>query len=375
MPLDDIEDLLRHGEAKSALSALDHLPADEALGERAALARVRALRAQERYPACRTAISDGLRDHPRSQGLRAKRALWSYCNDEFDVAITQAEAVLREDPRHEVALTAKAASLRRKGDEKAARALLSERAEARDSAMVLAELAVVLWALSERPEAIELSRRALELEPGNTKARFWLVPMLMQERRFQEARSLTAGELARRPGDVSLLASLSEIDACDLRPQEALKHCDAALAIDPANEKALLVKIQVLRVLWRLDEAAGAVEGAVHRSSSWRIQVERAWLLGFQGNFGEAHQTIDAALEGRSNEDAAWPTAVKVDLYMSADRLDKARELLHSALQTYPKAPELKPYLVLQHLQDHMPEDALHAVEVSWRAATRFRGR
>lgn len=187
-----------------------------------------------------------------------------------------------------------AAALRERGHAHDALDLIRrELADDPQSLPALLELGWTFLALGDAAQALDVGYQALTLAPDDAFAHYLQANALGSMGSLAGAEAAVDRALARRPGIDCFHSYKAEICRIQSRFDEALTHSAAALAVDPIDDYALLVRVRSLRAKWRDDEALELARSALsHHPEHPALLVEYGELcLG-----SRAHEDGSAAL-------------------------------------------------------------------------------
>jgi tetratricopeptide (TPR) repeat protein len=111
----------------------------------------------------------------------------------------------------------------------------------------------------EPVRALRWIERALRENPGLYAARVAEIDLLRRTGRIPEAKERAEAAVRALPGDPALRSSLGGLLDLTGEPEAALREMDAALALDPGYEPALVSRAVVLARLGREDEAVAGL--------------------------------------------------------------------------------------------------------------------
>lgn len=111
--------------------------------------------------------------------------------------------------------------------------------------------------LNQQQAAIELYRRALELEPERQEARIQLGYIYFKDKDFTSSQELFEAVLTNEPNNIEALIGMGKIEEQRKAIPEAIKHFETILGIDPNNSTALL---NLANLLWQQNRDAEAYE-------------------------------------------------------------------------------------------------------------------
>ena len=164
----------------------------------------------------------------------------------------------------------------------------------------------------DEPEAARFFERAVELEPGNARARGFLAyalasgaedgPRGLAAEAAQAAERTARSALDIDPNEPNALLTLLYIQLDMLDPFTREQHYRRIFAIDPDNTLAMGGFGQFLHGVGRCREALAVVERALSIEPLWPdLQLRKAMRLWVLGRVAEADQVIDRALQ-------LWPS-------------------------------------------------------------------
>ncbi|GJM43996.1 MAG: spermidine synthase [Gemmatimonadota bacterium] len=94
----------------------------------------------------------------------------------------------------------------------------------------------------KRKRALEWFRRSLEVEPAQTKARYYLAQTFRNRSEYDEARDMIDGGLRVEPNDVDLLVEKAYLEVVVGNRTTGMELIDRALRLEPDNRRALGLK-------------------------------------------------------------------------------------------------------------------------------------
>jgi predicted O-linked N-acetylglucosamine transferase (SPINDLY family) len=205
-----------------------------------------------------------------------------------------------------------------------------------DDARLLFVLGAGLHRLGELERALSAFERTLELQPGHVQAISARAALLAALGREREARTVLEEARRRYPEDVSVLVNLGYLleQQAEGR-EEALRCYDAALALQPSNQAALMNRGYLLTLLGRLPEAVQnnrMLAGHYPQLAAAHFNLAESLLAG---------RRTDEAL--RASEDALALDPSHADACMvrglalaELGRLDEARQVIDLACKLSP---------------------------------------
>ncbi|GIG70744.1 tetratricopeptide repeat protein [Phytomonospora endophytica] len=159
--------------------------------------------------------------------------------------------------------------------------------------------------------------------------------LLIELTRYDEAREELAAALLHHPHNVDALSLLAIVELEAGQPEDSLTAADAALALDPADDRALRIRGYALAALGRVDEAVTAAEKLldVDRLAWWRhmhYALIRSKARNGQEALDAAWQAIRLAPDRPEPHAALAAIAAKLGLDDLAERARRAAKRLGS---------------------------------------------
>lgn len=200
-----------------------------------------------------------------------------------------------------------AAALRQRGHAHDALDLIHrELADDPQSLPALLELGWTFLALGDPAQALEVGQQALKLFPDDAFAHYLQANALGSMGSLAGAEAAVDRALARRPGVDCFHSYKAEICRIQSRFDDALTHSAAALAADPIDEYALLVRVRSLRGAWRNDEALELARSALsHHPEHPALLLEYGELCVNGTEHEEGSAALRAALHLAPGSDRA----------------------------------------------------------------------
>ncbi|MEV0651219.1 tetratricopeptide repeat protein [Phytomonospora sp. NPDC050363] len=169
--------------------------------------------------------------------------------------------------------------------------------------------------------------------------------LLIELSRYDEAREELAAALLHHPHNVDALSLLAIVEFQASQPEDALTAADAALALDPADDRALRLRGYALARLGRVEDAVAAAEKLldVDRLAWWRhmhYALIRASARNGQEALDAAWQAIRLAPDRPEPHAALASIAEMLGLADLAARAKRAAERLGSDTEGNWKASE-----------------------------------
>lgn len=204
-------------------------------------------------------------------------------------------------------------------------------------AAVRVAAATVRFVLGDYQEAIAELERAAAIAPGAVAtATAMEIDFTRRLGWYHEALAAIARALAVAPHRAALHVMAAKIFLLKQSHEAALRHLDAALALEPAAARLMIERAGALAALGRRREAIESVHEALARAEAGdeRLRREAARLLVEAGDLDGARGILAAALgaEGRSAEGLA--RLAQIDLW--GGDLDAVEERAAAALAIDP---------------------------------------
>jgi len=157
--------------------------------------------------------------------------------------------------------------------------------------------------------------------------------LLIELTRYDEAREELAAALLHHPHNVGALSLLAIVELEAGQPEDSLTAADAALALDPADDRSLRIRGYALADLGRVEEAVTAAEKLldVDRLAWWRhmhYALIRSKARNGQEALDAAWQAIRLAPDQPEPHAALAAIAAKLGLDDLAERARRAAKRL-----------------------------------------------
>ena len=181
---------------------------------------------------------------------------------------------------------------------------LAQIADPPDLPGVLAE-ADQVRAAGRRVEAIDRHRRALEREPANLHALYWLATLSQEAGDLAAATQYCEQGLAIDPDQIGLLLRRGSVATDPLDPLRALECYERVARLDPEVPEIHAMLADQYCHLGRIEEGAAAFERALGRTpDSVRLQSNRLFVLNYGSTINandlfEAHRAWGAMHEAQ----------------------------------------------------------------------------
>lgn len=175
-----------------------------------------------------------------------------------------------------------------------------------DDEVALAMLALCRLRQEDRDGAEELIERAIHLDPTSGFLHFVRGEILLDRRRYDDARAAVAESLEWDPDHLASWLLAARIDASQQRWSDVLTNVERALEIDPEDEDARGLKSFALAQLGRKDEARAAAEEALAAAPESSFARSAAgWSALHAGRAPEAVEHFSEALRLDPTNDGA----------------------------------------------------------------------
>jgi len=260
--------------------------------------------------------------------------------------------VLSLDANNEEALTGLAIVYSGLGDTRKAIEKLQEVTKRNPSPRTLAALAQSYEQLHDYKSAIEVLRKALDLEPENSRLKRGLAQDLMFSDKLDEALKYYNEVAADDPKDAQVQLRISEIYRQKHDFAKARTYLDKAKSLDPENLEVRYDEVNLLESQGQTEKAIAALQPMLketERSSySTGDKENRSMFLERLGTLYRTTNQYPAAVDafrkmGELDPDsAARAEAEVIDTYRIAKDYKNARTEADSALKKYPDERMLK---------------------------------
>jgi tetratricopeptide (TPR) repeat protein len=230
-------------------------------------------------------------------------------------------------------------------------------------------------------EALAHFQRAVDLAPDEDVPKAWRVAALHRSHRCDEAREAGERALVTFPDSVIIRVALARTLNWMGVPDQALRHLDEALALDPADPDVLKWRVIALGTQHRHDDAEAAAKAALHQHPGHPgIRVALAVIHERRKRYDAGLAELESVL--RTDPDHVEAIEARLRQLSAAHRFDEAEALAGEATASWPHVPELWIQSALGHLAEHRAEDALRILDqavahhpdhpriLEWRAVT-----
>lgn len=248
--------LLRASRYADAIRKFDQVLAVEQHHEHALKGKIEALRKKRDFDDAAALIGQALAYYPNSPVFSIERGWLEMDRRKYPEALAAFNETLATDDKDEGALQGKCAALRRLGNYPAAlhevgRALKHQPR----SAGLLAERGWIWLEQGDYPKAAEAFATALEVQQPDDSIYLWLLFLLRQLHRLDEAEAVFQRALTAFPDSLRLQTERGWMffDRGDLAA--AIRQFQSVLDVEPELATALQGKVASLRVSGALDDA------------------------------------------------------------------------------------------------------------------------
>lgn len=220
-------------------------------------------------------------------------------------------------------------------------------------------------------DAIAAYQRAVDIDPGDTRAMGALGQALLNDDQLDAALKIYQQLADADPDDVSTLIHIGEIERRQGKYEDALATIKKALQKDPDNLEAGYNDGLLLDVLSRYDDAAQEYQHMVdltsHANGAYTSEEKNnrgIFLERLGGIYHEQNKTDLAIATYQKMIDMGGDSALRgyqgqIETYRDAKMFDKAADVAHKAVAADPKNVDLKMMLADQLVDDGKPDDAI----------------
>lgn len=191
---------------------------------------------------------------------------------------------------------------------------------------------------SQKLLAVDLFKKALELNPKAIEASIHLTKQLRELERFDEAIEHLEKALVHFPNHFHLLINIGELEKKNRRLELALEYFQKAIAVHPEKIRSYICKVNTLWDLGRFDEAKNNLGTLRDRyPDNFQILVLSGYLARKSGQRKQALQWFRLAQTKASTPNQALKSHVLLTEELRAlGFLDEALELIESAINQHP---------------------------------------
>jgi tetratricopeptide (TPR) repeat protein len=284
------------------------------------------------YPKAVACGERALEDCGYSPRIQTAVALAYAEQRQWDEALAYVEAALRIAPGYSWALRSKIEYLAQQHDHRRVDLAIENAVSVRGEDPRVRTAAA--WALSKAGQftrALEMTERALEIDPSNCWALWSKINFLRQARRMSDAEDAIAQALAARPIDPDMYTAAAWVASDGDREDEAVSRVTEALKIDPCNAAALTARIYFQRWGRHYEEAfAAAADARDKRGDDPGVLAAVGWLYSDWDWHDEAIGCIEEAI--RRNPYDSWLVTCHLDFLRAKGEYGAARRVVHDAL-------------------------------------------
>jgi cellulose synthase operon protein C len=252
-------------------------------------------RAAEAEKVLEAAVAD--RAEPR---LLVEYANLLLSNGKPEAARARYEAVLRAQPKNDVARLGLATLALQAGDVTTSRTLAEDVAGGKGSGAAYAHTLIAELDLRQgrADRALAAANLALGLDAADDRARFLQAVATLELGRAEEAEHLLQRSVAARPDVPALQWHFARAKAARGATGEALAIVDAVLARKPAEDAPFLaLRMILLGLSGKEEEAKAALAGLSPKLRAGNVLICEAWLLARGGKAAEAAERLRPKLE------------------------------------------------------------------------------
>ena len=274
-------------------------------------------------------LEDMLRHHPDDEGALDVLLPALFASRQVDRAVSVAEAAHEAAPDNPGITAALAGTYVRAHQASRAVALL-DRASAENNPQLDVLRARVLAADGKQDQAEQAYRAAVRQVPGNLRARTDLAGLLVEAKRYDDARAILQDGLGQSPGNEGLLGALVGVELREHGIQAALARA-AALRAEPQNHPgadALAGDAWLTQGDPR--QAAAAFLAAFKTAPSGELATKAANALQRSGAADQAIALLTAWVARHPDDMPAQSVLSSLDL--GANKLDDAEQHLNAVL-------------------------------------------
>jgi Flp pilus assembly protein TadD len=133
---------------------------------------------------------------------------------------------------------------------------------------------------TNRPDALEAARRAVELAPDEDRAHYALSLVEARRGNLDEAEAAIRCAIGLNSWSAGYFGQLAAVEIARYKWEEALRAADEGLTLDPDDDICLNNRAAALTKLGRHDEAARTLEGTLEKHpEDAHTHANRGWTL------------------------------------------------------------------------------------------------
>ena len=219
----------------------------------------------------------------------------------------------------------------------------------------------------DQPNATDAEKELKDLLQDDLDAREWTIVSLRKMRRLEEARNEVNAALSEPEfkNKLNLLSELAAIHYAERDYDNAIKLYERALEIDDYDTFALQWRTASLRKKGNLPAAKLALNKALSKVPyAARLWDERGWFFFDQGNFEEALNAFDTAIQ--LDPYLVNKQFAKVETLLRLNHSDQALEVFKNLEQQFPNDAEVSEQLCWFYIR-------MGQLELAWEQQTKLR--
>ncbi|MBN1817238.1 MAG: tetratricopeptide repeat protein [Sedimentisphaerales bacterium] len=260
------------------------------------------------YPEIVEMLKENLLANPVDQLSRTLLAASQAKNGDYHLAVAQYQDALTRDPDNVTLLISTVSALYRAGEIEKAEALLADATRRRlyDPEMRLTEMQIHALLMKEQlPSAGQLLEDMLSKMPENDQARLVLAGIRIQQKQYDQAMALLDDLAQRKPDSAEVAAARVAVYLERGDPEQAMRESNAFIQRADTPE-AYMLRARVYLKLEQIEDATRDMQKVRDKQSD----------------------PIKAIL-------------IETGFYITAGRIDKARELIKPAISQYPQDQQI----------------------------------
>lgn len=272
---------------------------------------------QQDWKKAESVLRGELRSNPRDLDRQTLLAICLMRQQKFDVALRQAELIMRDHPQaYGARMIAAECQMRIGQTDKALELFRSARTLAPDSAEPAMALGMILSNTGRFEEAITYLEESLFRRPGNMPLTMQLVRCYLRLGRASEAAELATRAAELAPGDANAQMMAGEALMASRRTEQAIDFLREAIRLGVGSSSPHMLLTIALQDNGRTDEALDVARAYVQRSQDdpqgWYnvglLQLEKMQLdsslrslkkaVGLKPNYPEAYYNLGRVYDG-----------------------------------------------------------------------------
>ena len=243
-----------------------------------------------------------------------------------------------------------------------------------DNQLALAHVALA-WVLEfqgKRPEAMQETSAALNLDPGNPLGLYGKARLLIHAQKFDLAKDLLVDTIARYPRDRLFNSLLGTMYHKQGNYEAAERLFRKSIQMDPHSARAYAQLSSVLQRQNRGDEALQVLQQGLQIQPDWELYTNLGNALFNKGDYLGAVQAFENAVsedKGSPGHYLLWANLADAQRWIPAqaessrDSYRRAIALLKPLLQRLPKDPTLNSRMALYSAYAGTKQEALSHVK------------